>query len=63
MNERFLKILQARPNNFSEFHALACKHMLDVTRHPEQYNQCYELMKLSWNAAIFSALDIMNEKL
>ena len=63
MNERFLKILQARPANFSEFHALACKLMPDVTRYPEHYNLCYELMKLSWNAAICSALGVMNEKL
>ena len=55
MNERFIKILQARPANFSEFHALACKSMPDVTRYPEQYNLCYELMKLSWDAAVITS--------
>lgn len=63
MNNRFLTILESRPSNFSEFHALACKSMPDATRYPEQYNQCYELMKLSWNAAVLSALETMNEKL
>lgn len=59
MNDRFLKILQHKPSDFSEFHALVSKSMPDVTRYPEQYNLCYELMKLSWNAA----LDTINEKL
>ena len=63
MTDPFLKILQARPVNFSEFHALACKHMPDVTRYPEQYGQCYNLMKLTWNAAIISALGVIDEKL
>ena len=63
MTDRFIKILEARPANFSEFHALACKAMPNVVHYPEQYNQCYELMKLSWNAAILSALGVLDEKL
>lgn len=63
MNERFLKILQARPTNFSEFHALACKSMPDAVQYPEQYSLCYDLMKLTWNAAVLSALGVVNEKL
>ena len=63
MNERFLKILQARPTNFSEFHALACKSMPDAVQYPEQYSLCYDLMELTWNAAVLSALGVVNEKL
>lgn len=54
MNERFLKILDDRPSTFADFHALACKSMPDVTRYPEQYNLCYELMELAWRAALQS---------
>jgi hypothetical protein len=63
MTEQFLKILQARPANFSEFHALACKSMPDAVQYPEQYNLCLELMKLSWNAAVLSCSEAINEKL
>lgn len=40
---------------FSEFHVSVTKSMPDVGQYPEMYNLCYELMKLSWNAAILSA--------
>lgn len=56
MNERFFKILKARPATFSEFHELACKSMPNAVDNPEMYTLCYDLMKLSWNAAILSAL-------
>ena len=63
MTERFLKILESRPTSFSEFHALACKSMPDAVINPEMYDLCYDLMKLTWNAAILSALKIVDEKL
>lgn len=63
MNNRFLNILQERPANFSEFHALASKSMPDAVQYPEQYNLCLALMKLSWNAAVLASLGTMNEKL
>ena len=63
MTDRFIRILEARPTNFSEFHALACKAMPDVVHYPKQYNQCYELMKLTWDAAILAALGTIDEKL
>ncbi len=56
MNERFFNILKARPATFSEFHELVRKSMPDVVDNPEMYNLCYDLMKLSWNVAILSAL-------
>lgn len=37
--------------NFSEFHGSVTKQMPDVTRYPEMYNLCYDLMKMSWDAA------------
>lgn len=51
MNIRFREILRAKPRTFADFHALACKSMPDVTRYPEQYNLCYELMELAWRAS------------
>lgn len=36
---------------FAEFHASVCKKMPDVTRYPEMYNLCYDLMKLTWETA------------
>lgn len=59
MNNQFLNILQDRPDNFSEFHALVTKSMPDAV----QYNLCLALMKLSWNAAVLASLETMNEKL
>lgn len=55
MNDRFTRILKDRPSTFADFHALVCKSMPDVTRYPEQYNLCYELMKLSWDAAVITS--------
>ena len=63
MNNQFLNILQDRPDNFSEFHALASKSMPDAVQYPEQYNLCLALMKLSWNAAVLSCSEAINEKL
>ena len=63
MNDRFLSILEARPCSFSELHALASKSMPDAVQYPEQYNLCLDLMKLSWNAAVLSALETVNEKI
>lgn len=63
MNNQFLNILQDRPDNFSEFHALVTKSMPDAVQYPEQYNLCLALMKLSWNAAVLASLETMNEKL
>jgi len=63
MNNRLLNILQERPRNFSELHALASKSMPDAVQYPEQYNLCLDLMKLSWNAAVLSALETVNEKI
>jgi hypothetical protein len=60
MSNQFLNILQARPANFSEFHALATKSMPDAVRYPEQYKLCLDLMKLSWNAAVLSSLETVN---
>jgi hypothetical protein len=63
MNNQFLNILQDRPRNFSEFHALASKSMPDAVQYPEQYSLCLALMKLSWNAAVLSCSEAINEKL
>jgi hypothetical protein len=38
--------------NFSEFHATVTKQMPDVTRYPEMYNLCYDLMKKTWDASL-----------
>ena len=63
MNNQFLNILHAKPRDFSEFHALVTKSMPDAVQYPEQYNLCLALMKLSWNAAVLSSLETINEKL
>jgi hypothetical protein len=37
--------------SFGDFHAVVSKSMPDVTRFPEMYNLCYDLMKLAWETA------------
>lgn len=33
--------------SFGDFHSIVSKSMPDVTRFPEMYNLCYDLMKLA----------------
>lgn len=40
-----------RNPTFAEFHSVVSKSMPDVTRFPEMYNLCYDLMKLAWETA------------
>jgi len=48
---RKLQVEQHNPKTFDEFHAIVCKSMPDVSRYPEMYNLCYDLMKLSWETS------------
>ena len=36
---------------FGDFHSIVVKSMPDVTRFPEMYNLCYDLMKLAWETS------------
>lgn len=37
--------------SFDDFHAIVCKSMPDVTRYPQMYDLCYDLMQLVWETA------------
>lgn len=41
--------------NFAEFHATVTKKMPDAVLYPEMYGLCYDLMKMTWEAAQASA--------
>lgn len=44
--------LEKRPDlTFGDFHSIVSKSMPDVTRFPEMYNLCYDLMKLAWETS------------
>ena len=45
------RVSEQKPKTFDDFHAIVCKIMPDVTSHPEMYNRCYDLMKLSWDTS------------
>lgn len=47
--------------NFSEFHANMTKKMPDAVLYPDMYNLCYDLMKMTWNAARAERDDIARE--
>lgn len=49
------RVKEQNPRTFDEFHAVMCKAMPDVTRYPEMYNLCYDLMKFAWETAQRSA--------
>jgi hypothetical protein len=49
------RVKEQNPQTFDEFHAIMCKVMPDVTKHPEMYNLCYDLMKFTWETAQKSA--------
>jgi hypothetical protein len=36
---------------FEDFHASVTKQMPDAVRFPEQYDICYKLMRMTWDAA------------
>lgn len=36
---------------FGDFHSIVSKSMPDVTRFPEMYDLCYDLMKLAWETS------------
>lgn len=36
---------------FSDFHSIVSKSMPDVTRFPDMYNLCYDLMELAWETS------------
>jgi len=44
-------VLKKQPTKFEDFHAIVSKHMPDVTRHPEMYDRCFDLMKLAWEVS------------
>jgi len=37
--------------SFGDFHSIVSKSMPNVDDHPQMYNLCYDLMKLSWETA------------
>lgn len=45
------ELKQNPPSNFGDFHAIVSKSMPDVTRYPQMYDLCYDLIKLSWDTA------------
>lgn len=45
------RVKDQKPSTFDEFHAIMCKTMPDVTKHPEMYNLCYDLIKFTWETA------------
>jgi hypothetical protein len=45
------RVKDQKPSTFDEFHAIMCKSMPDVTKYPEMYNLCYDLMKFTWETA------------
>ena len=47
--------------NFAEFHATVTKKMPDAVLYPEMYGLCYDLMKMTWEAAQVSA-NRLNDK-
>lgn len=49
------RVKEQKPHTFDEFHAIMCKVMPNVTKHPEMYNLCYDLMKFTWETAQKSA--------
>ena len=54
---RILQVEQDKPKTFDEFYAIVCKTMPDVSRYPEMYNLCYNLMKLSWDTSHQNKID------